>query len=429
MSLRNISASSHGRPLSYPCGPYITTRTRRDAIPAVPQSRPQLPDFSAMMSDSTTTGDTSDQSKLEEKLKQFEKEEMERKERNELQQQQQEQNGEESTTNRFRDKRRKNIIFDEERFEDTFLKCLICRENFDMDEKMPKMLPCHHTFCLDCLRQMWRVEGEFRQTLTSAFRGMPMAVKIQCPTCRDGLITSEAEVKRLPNDHTIMELLSFMKETGRSDVQYCSKHQMQPLNFFCEPCIIPVCCDCTVIDHKESKGHIVVNVNEAMDKYTPILETTMEEIQVEKGVLETKKETLMKSAEKLDTTQKDVNDKIKDAFCSLRETIDERERELYEMTEREVGRKREKLQDNMKVVMERDEALKNQLKSLTNAKEEKDISCMFSGHKAARDVLSQKVEVVIDSMDNFAVEFSCDERQQRNIRQEVTNLADIVFQD
>ena len=50
--------------------------------------------------------------------------------------------------------RRRNLIFDEERFEETFLKCLICREAYNDKEKIPKMLPCHHTFCLDCLCQV-----------------------------------------------------------------------------------------------------------------------------------------------------------------------------------------------------------------------------------------------------------------------------------
>ena len=158
---------------------------------------------------------------------------------------------------------------------------------------------------------MFRVEGEFRQSLTSAFRGMPMAVKIQCPTCRDGLITSEAELRRLPNDHTITELLSFVKDTGKSDIQYCSKHQMQPLNFFCEPCIQPVCCDCTVIDHKETKGHVVVNVEEALEKYTPILDDTMADIKSQKLELAGQRDALEQAGETVDQIQQDLTQHIR----------------------------------------------------------------------------------------------------------------------
>lgn len=47
---------------------------------------------------------------------------------------------------------KKNFVFDEERFEDIFLKCLICWEMFDEDEKMLKMLLCYYIFCLDCFK-------------------------------------------------------------------------------------------------------------------------------------------------------------------------------------------------------------------------------------------------------------------------------------
>ena len=158
---------------------------------------------------------------------------------------------------------------------------------------------------------MFRVEGEFRQSLTSAFRGMPMAVKLYCPTCRDGFITSEAELRRLPNDHTITELLSFVKDTGRNDIQYCIRHQMQPLNFFCEPCIQPVCCDCTVIDHKESKGHIVVNVGDALSRYSPILDTTLDDICREKTSVADKQLVLTKSLQSVDDIQANLRKHVR----------------------------------------------------------------------------------------------------------------------
>ena len=49
---------------------------------------------------------------------------------------------------------RRNLIFDEERFEETFLKCFICRESYNHTDKLPKILQCHHTFCVDCLCQV-----------------------------------------------------------------------------------------------------------------------------------------------------------------------------------------------------------------------------------------------------------------------------------
>ncbi|CAL1531746.1 unnamed protein product [Lymnaea stagnalis] len=324
--------------------------------------------------------------------------------------------------------RRRNLIFDEERFEETFLKCLICREMYNEVDKLPKMLHCHHTYCMDCLYQMYRVEGEFRQSLTGVFRGMPMTVKIQCPTCREGIIISEPELRRLPNDHTIMELLCFVSQTGKNEVQYCTKHQMQPLNFFCEPCVTPVCCDCTVIDHKESKGHVVVNVDEAMKKYTPIVEETLGEINIEKVSLAEKREALESAQDDLDQIQKDLTTQIRAVFDNIRAVLDERERELYDIADSEIERKRELLDGHMRVLVDRESLLNAEFNELQRAKDDKDISLIFTGHKSAMDALAKKVHVPLNSTRGFSVTFQFSSRVDSSVRQQISNLGDIIFQ-
>lgn len=295
-------------------------------------------------------------------------------------------------------------------------------------DKLPKMLHCHHTFCMDCLYQMYRVEGEFRQSLTGVFRSLPMTVKIQCPTCREGVIISESELRRLPNDHTIMELLYFVTHTGKNDVQYCTKHQMQPLNFFCEPCIMPVCCDCTVIDHKESKGHIVVNVDEAMKKYTPIVEETLRDIACEKADLAEKKEALESAQDDLDQIQKNLNSQIHSVFDKIRECLSEREKELYDVSESEIERKRDILHGHMKVLMDREAQLSSQSNELQKAKDDRDISLIFTGHKSAREVLSTQINIPTNSTKGFSVTFQFSSRTDSTIKQQLTNLGDIIFQ-
>ena len=52
------------------------------------------------------------------------------------------------------DSNKRNLVVDEAAFEEQFLRCHICRERFDQQEKTPKSLPCNHTFCLPCLKQV-----------------------------------------------------------------------------------------------------------------------------------------------------------------------------------------------------------------------------------------------------------------------------------
>ena len=324
--------------------------------------------------------------------------------------------------------RKRNLVLDEERFEDTFLKCLICRENYDDDEKIPKMLPCHHTFCLDCLQQMFRVEGEFRQTLTSAFRSMPVAVKISCPTCREGIIASAMEIKKLPNDHTVLELVAFIKRIGKAKVAYCSKHQLQPLNFFCEPCMKPVCCDCTVIDHKEASGHVVINVDEAMKNYTPAIDKTLGDIKSEKQSLEEKRKALEKAFDNVEQIQRELAVQIRQTFDRIRDSIDERERELFELSEREIDRKRTMLRECMKMVTDREAELKQQTAKLVQTKDNKDLVNMFDFNKSARDCLEEKPDIPVSkSSEDFAVSFQFNSRQENGIRTNIASFGDVTF--
>ena len=325
--------------------------------------------------------------------------------------------------------KKRNLVFDEERFEETFLKCLICRETFDDGEKVPKMLPCHHTFCLDCLRQMFRVEGEFRQNLSTAFRHMPVAVKICCPSCREALILSEPEILRLPNDHTVLELLAFVRSTCQTDVNYCDKHKMQPLNFFCEPCVLPVCCDCTVLDHKERSGHVVMNVEEALGKYTPILYSTIRELNGQESDLAEKRQALEKAAENIEQIQCELAVQIRQTFDRIRDSVDERERELFKASEDEIDRKRSEVKDQLGVVIDRENSLMAEREGLQTAKDTKNISAMFTNHQKARNLLERNVPTSgpSQSSKDFAVSFQFNSRQENVIKASIAGFGDVNF--
>lgn len=49
----------------------------------------------------------------------------------------------------------RNLIIDEGSFEESFLRCMVCREKFGKQDRIPKFLQCNHTFCLPCLRNVY----------------------------------------------------------------------------------------------------------------------------------------------------------------------------------------------------------------------------------------------------------------------------------
>ena len=115
-------------------------------------------------------------------------------------------------------------------------------------------------------------------------------------------------------------------------------------------------------------------------------------------------------------------------FDRIRSALDEREKEMYEMSDREINRKRQTIEGHLTTLGTRESSLNSTFNELQQAKDNKDISQMFTGHKEARDVLSQKVDVPTDCVNGFNVTFQFSTRTDSAIRQQVSNLGNILFQ-
>ncbi|XP_026292982.1 uncharacterized protein LOC113217336 isoform X2 [Frankliniella occidentalis] len=70
--------------------------------------------------------------------------------------------------------------------------CDMCFEEFDLVKRTPKVVPCGHTVCLQCLRRSTRKE---------------------CPTCRTGFDASPAS---LPDNFAVLRLLEREAEDASS---------------------------------------------------------------------------------------------------------------------------------------------------------------------------------------------------------------------
>ena len=98
------------------------------------------------------------------------------------------------------------------------------------------------------------------------------------------------------------------------------------------------------------------------------------------------------------------------------------------MSDGEINRRRQQIDAHLSTLAERDAALTCQLKGLQQAKEQKNLSEMFTGHQTARQTLSQHVTVPTDCAKDFNVSFQYSSRTDGAVRQHVANLGNIVFQ-
>ncbi|XP_035659439.1 tripartite motif-containing protein 2-like [Branchiostoma floridae] len=128
------------------------------------------------------------------------------------------------------------------------LTCSICLELFTR----PKMLPCQHTFCQDCLQDL-------------ASRKVPL----RCPNCRQQVRLPPQGVAGLPDNHLVTSLCERLQNqatlSGETREQpqsghRCSFHPSEKLKLYCKPCQVPLCVDCVEEGHD---GHPNISLAKA----------------------------------------------------------------------------------------------------------------------------------------------------------------------
>ncbi|XP_072041841.1 E3 ubiquitin-protein ligase TRIM71-like [Amphiura filiformis] len=189
--------------------------------------------------------------------------------------------------------------------DDDIIQCRIC--HIVMED--PRSLACLHTFCLECLRGWAQilntedglicplchevtplasngVDGLNSNSFVTKLKDMKAIsllmdndVKIMCTAC-DGGVDNEAvarcvecedflcsnctkahKIVRLTKNHSVLSLVelktgkvSLIKKTKK---EHCKEHTDQVLWFYCKTCDVPICRDCTVVEHPTGSHELV----------------------------------------------------------------------------------------------------------------------------------------------------------------------------
>ena len=252
------------------------------------------------------------------------------------------------------------IVLDENVFESRFLRCSICKEKFNHDDRSPRLLPCHHCFCLACVLHFYWKEEEERQRLTpKEITDLIYIVTVTCPVCENSFVSTLEGLKELVADHRIIQLLDFVGSTDKQSIDYCPKHVSQPLNFFCEKCQCKICRDCIVVDHKQcSKDKMVLDLQSAFQKYDPALSTGVKEMEDEAKSLLDKKEQCKTAKDSFKRGDEGLVNAIKESFDRLRKALEEREEKLIDMARNSVEVKEYDFDVKMKAFIEKEEEVR-----------------------------------------------------------------------
>lgn len=138
------------------------------------------------------------------------------------------------------------------------LTCSICYSIYED----PRVLPCSHTFCRNCLESVIRLSSNF-----SIWR--PLRLPLKCPNCRSIVEIPPSGTDSLPINFALKAIIEKYQQDDHPDVATCSEHYRQPLNVYCLLDKKLVCGHCLTIG--KHHGHPIDDLQSAYmkEKETP----------------------------------------------------------------------------------------------------------------------------------------------------------------
>ncbi|XP_077990898.1 E3 ubiquitin-protein ligase TRIM71-like [Glandiceps talaboti] len=280
-----------------------------------------------------------------------------------------------------------------EKIDANFLNCGICFGRY----QNAKSLSCGHNFCQKCL---------------STLAGKSFV--LFCPVCRQKQIISTGGVVNLPNNFFLNELvrqfserdekLTDSKKCGGCDegdntvrcvdcamflcdictrthrkvpmtrghklvsladynktkstdpalVQppmYCSKHPIQPLKYYCDTCEVPICLECTALDHKITE-HNYRYLKDAATEYTKELVDMVAMLKTKERKAKMNKQQLQRMLQSLDSRvgveEKKLDDYMEKTIMEITRMIRENGKQLTKQLKEEYGSRQQKLEAQYK---------------------------------------------------------------------------------
>ena len=139
------------------------------------------------------------------------------------------------------------------------LVCDVCKRTINE----PKILPCSHSFCKACLKNLMTQDEE------NVEKGE--GKKFDCPTCRSTVtLKPDENVAGLPDNEFIAKLLIAVGPSRKQEAAVCSftRCKKEPSIAICMECEMLLCHECYTIHEcwPANKNHILLSISEIINR-------------------------------------------------------------------------------------------------------------------------------------------------------------------
>ena len=202
------------------------------------------------------------------------------------------------------------------------LTCAVCLDLYTN----PKTLPCHHSFCLQCIERL-PLDPQGDDTYF-----------IACPTCRHRtqLPPEPAGPAGFPTAfqlNTLMETYTLMNKVSDPQQVTCPNHQ-KPLEIFCETCEELICLYCIRQNHKDHEWN---SITDSYHKHCQELERSLvpvkEKVTAVENVLTTITERENEIGEQSETVKQEVHVMEEEMIRAIHESARQLTREVETVTD------------------------------------------------------------------------------------------------
>ena len=293
-----------------------------------------------------------------------------------------------------------------------FFICGSCKYNPILIGSVPKLLPCLHSFCENCLQKRYEIQKlssneagtprlkcpscgqEFlvagNDKPTSAFlnnqfviESTPNKVKggkgvqedHQCTSCDDeskassycmncnewlcdACVNAHQRVK-MTKDHIIQSKSSNSNSSTTDETKhkplYCKVHPQEQLRLFCANCEKLTCRDCQLIEHKDHRYQFI---DEAASRHREILKKLLQYLQINLGLLKDTISDVETVSNGLSAQEKEIENEINNSFNTLIASIKSRQEAIVKdlhttvLSKQVLLNKQKKDLTQMKIILE-----------------------------------------------------------------------------